>query len=246
MKAMIFAAGLGTRLRPLTDDRPKALVEVDGVPVLQRVIMNLMRFGFDDVVVNVHHFADKIERFLERNGNFGIKITVSDERKLLLDTGGGIAAASGLLDGDEPFLVHNVDILTDIDLGTLYCRHCESGADATLLTSDRTTSRYLLFDRENRMKGWTNVSTGEVLPHGLDMDGLVKRAFGGIHVISPSMLRPLCEYAPGQPFSIVPFYVSVCRDMLIKSYEPDSEYYWFDIGRHSTLAAAADRLRSLR
>ncbi len=243
MKAMVFAAGLGTRLRPLTDDRPKALVEVDGVPVLQRVIMNLIRFGFDDVVINVHHFADKIERFLERNDNFGIDITVSDERQLLLDTGGGIAAASESLAGDEPFLVHNVDILTDLDLGKLYRSHCESGADATLLTSDRATSRYLLFDRENRMKGWTNVSTGEVLPSGLDVEGLVKRAFGGIHVISPSMLKPLCAYAPQRPFSIVPFYVSVCRDMFIKSYEPDSDYFWFDIGRHSTLAAAVERLR---
>ncbi len=242
MKAMIFAAGLGTRLLPLTENRPKALVEVAGVPALQRVIMNLIRYGFDEVVINVHHFADKIEDFLKNNGYFGIDIKVSDERQLLLDTGGGIAAASSLLDGGEPFLVHNVDILTDLDLGRLYRCHCESGADATLLTSDRATSRYLLFDREKRMKGWTNVSTGEVLPHGLDMTGLGMRAFGGIHVISPSMLKPLCEYAPLRPFSIIPFYISVCRDMIIKSYEPDCGYYWFDIGKHSTLAAAADLL----
>ena len=146
MKAMIFAAGLGTRLRPLTDHMPKALVPVAGKPMLERVILRLKEAGFNEIMVNIHHFGEQIIDFLRAHDNFGTEIHISDERGMLLDTGGGIKKARPFLDGQEPFLVHNADILTDIDLAGLYRHHLESDAESTLLVSERKTSRYLLFD----------------------------------------------------------------------------------------------------
>ncbi|MGB1243748.1 MAG: sugar phosphate nucleotidyltransferase, partial [Chitinophagales bacterium] len=163
MKAMIFAAGLGTRLRPLTNDKPKALVEVNGKPLLEIVILQLKRYGFRDIVVNVHYFAKQIIRFLEAKNNFGIHIQISDESDLLLETGGGLQKAKHFLcSDDEPFLVHNVDILSDINLKALYQSHLEGSPLATLVVRNRKTSRYLLFDETNRLCGWKNVKTGEV------------------------------------------------------------------------------------
>ena len=142
MKAMIFAAGLGTRLRPLTDHMPKALVPVAGKPMLERVILRLKEAGFNEITVNIHHFGEQIIDFLRAHDNFGTEIHISDERGMLLDTGGGIKKARPFLDGQEPFLVHNADILTDIDLAGLYRHHLESDAESTLLVSERKTSRY--------------------------------------------------------------------------------------------------------
>ncbi|MGN1244989.1 MAG: NDP-sugar synthase, partial [Muribaculaceae bacterium] len=231
MKAMIFAAGLGTRLRPLTNDRPKALVEVAGKPMLRRVIDNLVSYGFDDIVVNVHHFGEKIIDYVAQNNAFGVNIHISDERGLLLDTGGGILKAREWLDGDEPFLVHNADILTDLNLCDFYDYHCRHQADASLLTKERVTARYLIFDASDRLSGWINKSTGQVLPEGLDYrPGAFKEmAFGGVHVISPRIFTALDEYARSiapdgdaeVKFSIVPFYVAMCRRLKIMSYAPD-------------------------
>ena len=251
MKAMIFAAGLGTRLRPLTNDRPKALVEVAGKPMLQRVIENMVRYGFTDITVNVHHFGEKIIDFLAANNNFGININISDERGLLLDTGGGILKARCRLDGNEPFLVHNADILTDLDLRAFYDYHCRHNADATLLTKQRVTQRYLLCDADSRLCGWINKSTGQVLPEGLEYrpDTFSEMAFGGVHVISPSIFPALEEYAAtvadsgslhvnaGVKFSIIPFYVAMCRRLKIMSYAPEG-YRWFDVGKPETLDLA--------
>ena len=156
MKAMVFAAGLGTRLRPLTDHQPKALVNVGGVPMLERVILRLKGAGFDDITVNVHHFGEQIIDFLQTKRYAGVTIHISDERDLLLDTGGGILKAKPFLEGNEPFLVHNADIMTDIDLGALYRHHLAHRAEATLVVSQRNTSRYLLFDAQQRLQGWTN------------------------------------------------------------------------------------------
>lgn len=186
---MIFAAGLGTRLRPLTDHTPKALVSVAGKPMLERVILRLKEAGFNDITVNIHHFGEQIIGFLRANNNFGVTIHISDERDMLLDTGGGIKKARPFLDGDEPFLVHNADILSDINLAEFYKHHRESDAEATLLVSRRQTSRYLLLDDANRLHGWINKSTGETKPEGFSFrEGRYKEmAFGGIHVISPSL-----------------------------------------------------------
>lgn len=241
MKAMIFAAGLGTRLRPLTNDRPKALVEVAGKTMLQRVIEHLAQHGFDDITINIHHFGDKIVKFLEQNHNFGLNIHISDERDYLLDTGGGLLYARKFLDGDEPFLIQNVDILTDIDLHTLYTRHTRQQALATLLVKPRKTQRYLLFDEKNTLKGWINKSTLETKPENFTYaEGLFQElAFGGIHVISPKVFDLLENYAQGErKFSIIPFYVEACSRHIIQGYQQQAPYRWFDIGKPETLASA--------
>ena len=246
MKAMIFAAGLGTRLRPLTNDRPKALVEVGGKTMLERVIIKLAKAGFDDITINIHHFGEKIIEFLEHNENFGLNIHISDERDLLLDTGGGILKAQPFLDGDEPFLVHNADILTDIDLRAMYHNHIESGAMATLLVKERQTSRYFVFDDDYRLQGWLNKSTGETRPSDfIYREGMHELAFGGIHVISPSIFEPLEEYSQGQAkFSITPFYVDECHTHLINGYLQDTPYTWLDVGKHETLKLAEEMVNS--
>jgi len=243
MKAMIFAAGLGTRLRPLTDSMPKALVNVGGIPMLQRVIMNLKNAGCFHIIVNVHHFPDMIIDFLASHKNFGIEITVSDERCKLLDTGGGIVKAASWLDGDEPFIVHNADILTDLDLRKIYDAHCDSLADATMLVSSRNTSRYLLFDNNMRMNGWINDSTGEVKPTETNAADFKKYAFNGIHVISPSALHELASFRKkGETFSIMDFYIGSCRRLNLSGFIPAAHYSWFDIGKPASLAAAEAHL----
>ena len=246
MKAMIFAAGLGTRLRPLTDHMPKALVPVAGVPMLQRVILRLKESGFNDLVINIHHFGEQILDFLKANQNFGVRIRVSDERGELLDTGGGIRKARPLLDGDEPFLVHNVDILSDIDLAAFYHLHLEHPCDATLLTNHRQTSRYLLVDAEGRLRGWVNKSTGEVLPAGATyVEGnYTELAFGCIHVLSPSIFRYMEDERWHGKFSIIPFYIDICHRADVRCHAIDSEG-WFDIGKPETLAKAEAYLTCL-
>ena len=183
---MIFAAGLGTRLKPLTDHMPKALVPVAGKPMLEHVIGKLKSAGFDEIVINVHHFAHQIIDFLKAKDNFGIQIWISDESEELLDTGGGIKKAAPYF--DEPFLVHNADILSNIDLKAMYNYHLTSSNDATLLVSPRKTVRYLLFDEGNRLQGWVNKDTLQTKPEGFVYHPEVQKeyAFGGIHVISPT------------------------------------------------------------
>ena len=236
---MIFAAGLGTRLRPLTDHTPKALIPVGGVPMLQRVILRLKEAGFDDITVNIHHLGQQIADFLHAHDNFGIAIHISDERGELLDTGGGIKKARPFLDGNEPFLAYNADILCNIDAALLYRHHLQSKAEATLLVSQRATSRYLLLDETNRLRGWVNKSTGEVRPQGVQYpaENLQEYAFGGIHVISPSLFQYMEGEAWQGKFSIIPFYLSVCHRCRIQGY-PVSGLRWLDIGKPETLAEA--------
>src|SRR5574344_1455894 len=167
MKAMIFAAALGPRLRPLTDTMPKALVPVAGKPMLEHVILKLKSSGFDDITINIHHLGSQILDFLKANDDFGVTIHISDETDKLLDTGGGIKKARRFLAADnEPFLVHNVDILSNVDLYDFYMHHLSSGSKATVLVSPRQTSRYLVFDKQRRLCGWLNKTTGETKPEG--------------------------------------------------------------------------------
>lgn len=239
MKAMIFAAGMGTRLRPLTDHTPKALIPVAGKPMLERVILRLKDAGFDDITINIHHFGEQIIRFLRAHNDFGVTVHISDERDMLLDTGGGIKKARPFLDGGEPFLVHNADILSDIDLAAVYKHHRESSAEATLLVSQRQTSRYLLLDDACNLHGWINKSTGETKPEGFACcEGQYREmAFGGIHVISPSLFRHMESGQWMGKFSIIPFYLSVCKTVRIQGY-PLQDCRWFDIGKPETLAQA--------
>ncbi|MBP5504530.1 MAG: NTP transferase domain-containing protein [Bacteroidales bacterium] len=219
MRAFILAAGLGTRLRPLTDDKPKALVKVAGMTMLERTLHTLSRAGVDSFVVNIHHYGDKIVDFLKKHNNFGYDITISDERDLLRDTGGALKHAAPLLKGDGKFLIHNVDIVSNLDIPWFVGRSLATDAEAALLVSDRKTSRYLLFNDDDMLVGWTNVATGEVKTRveGLQVDGCKKKAFSGIHMFSDSLLKLMKPYP--EKFSVIDFYLDVCQTHKIEAVE---------------------------
>lgn len=240
--AMIFAAGLGTRLRPLTDRMPKALVRIGDRPLLRIVLDRLVSFGYDHIVVNVHHFASMIEEYLASVSVPGVTVSISDETDLLRDTGGGILHAERFL-GDGRFLVHNVDIISDLDLGWLDA-NVRQDAIATLAVSDRKTSRYLLFDDDMRLVGWTNVSTGEVRsPYpGLDVRACRKFAFSGIHVLSHEVFSLFRREGFAEKFSIMDFYLKAAADCPIYGAVLDS-LELLDVGKPESLAKAAEYLR---
>ena len=236
MKAMIFAAGLGTRLKPITDTLPKALVPVGGEPLLAHVIRKLASAGYNHLVVNVHHFPDLIIAYLQQH-DFGVKIDISDERDYLLETGGGIAHARPFLEG-EPFLVHNVDILSNLDLAWFRAQH-RPDALATLLVSERETSRYLLFREDGRLVGWTNLATGEVrspYPH-LDPSACRRLAFSGIHYMGTDIFRAMSALEMPERFPIMDFYLKACDRYPIYAAIPAS-LRLLDVGKQDTLAAA--------
>lgn len=249
-KAMVFAAGKGTRLRPLTDHMPKALVEVGGEPMLKRVILKLKEVGINEMVVNVHHFAVQVKDYIASNNQFGINIHISDESDRLLDTGGGILKASSWFEADsEPFVVHNVDILTDFDLTFMINDHKSHRRDITLLCDNRKTSRYLLFDKNMRMHGWTNVNSGQVRPAQLDPKAYEHLAFGGVHIIQPSVLKDIRDYCKKRaeeshvqqsdyPFSITDFFIEYCKKINIGGFRPAVPYIWHDIGKPESLEQA--------
>ena len=222
MKAMIFAAGTGTRLKPITDEIPKALVPVGGLPMLEHIILKVKAAGFMHIVINIHHFGEQIIDFLSSRSNFGLTIDISDERGYLLDTGGGIKQASRFLDGDEAFLVHNADIFSDVDLRAMYQSHVSSNSLATLLVSRRPSARQLLFNKEEWLCGWRNRQTGEVksaLPK-FDPSQHIEYAFGGVHVISPDIFRLMEEWTG--KFSIINFYLSICSFHPIRFYTEET------------------------
>lgn len=241
---MIFAAGMGTRLRPLTDRMPKALVPVSGHPLLEIAAARLRRAGATELVVNVHHFADQITAYLAEH-DLGLPIRVSDESAELLDTGGGLRHALPLFSrsaGDEPILIHNVDILSNADLPALHAQHT-AGDGALLLVSERETSRYLLFDDAMRLVGWTNTATGEVRSPYTDLrpEGLRHYAFSGIHSFSPR-LYPFMESFPPR-FSIIDFYLSICDRIPIRAcLQPGLRL--LDVGKQDTLTRAEEFLRA--
>lgn len=237
MKAMIFAAGLGTRLKPLTDTIPKALVPVAGKPLLQHTIEKLKAAGFDEIIINLHHFPDQIINFVETNNRFGIRIEFSDEREKLLDTGGAIKKASWFFDDGQPFLIHNVDILSNIDLRELLARHRENGSAATLVCSERQTSRYLLFDESDHLKGWINEKTGAVKSPIPDFtpSGYQKLAFSGIHVLQPTLFQHMKDMP--DKFSIIDFYLEFSHRVAITSYAP-AGLQTIDAGKPEALPGA--------
>ena len=231
MKALVFAAGLGTRLRPITDHMPKALVPVAGVPMLERVIRKLSAQGCDSFVVNVHHFASQIEDFLAEKGNFGLPIAISEELEEPLETGGGIKHAAPLLHSPEGrFLVHNADILDTLDTAWFIGKD-SPGALATLLVRDAPADRCLLFDRDMRLTGWTNVKTGEVKsPYLPDYDPSAyhKYSFCGIHIVSEEVF-PLMAAWPDK-FSIIDFYLSMAAARPINGVVAPEDMRLVDIG----------------
>jgi NDP-sugar pyrophosphorylase family protein len=241
MKAMVLAAGLGTRLRPLTDDRPKALVDVGGRTMLELTLRRLQSFGICEVIVNAHHYADLLIDYLKANGNFGMQIEISRE-DVLLDTGGGIknAAEFFLRDGepDAPFLVHNVDVLSDIDLNAIRDFHEKSAALATLAVQERRTSRYLLFDELGLLCGRRAGLDGEpemVRPAAATH----ARAFCGIHVLSTRIFPLLTEKGA---FSIIPAYLRLAGQGERIAAFPADNYRWRDLGKPESVAQAAAEL----
>lgn len=277
---MIFAAGLGTRLKPLTDTMPKALVRVGGEPLIKRVILNLAAAGVERIVVNVHHFAGQIIDYLKDNDNFGLDIRISDETAGLLETGGGIKKAAPLFDPADPILIHNVDILSNVDLREFYqiasqsekgkvkseeseCgsekgkveneegrgkneeSNCCDAVDAVLLVSWRKTKRYLLFNDDMKLVGWTNIETGEVRSPYPELNPKECRmyAFAGIHALSPRLLKMMDEFP--DRFGIIDFYLKACATHNIKGYVKD-DLKLMDIGKLDTLAQAEEFLEELR
>jgi len=244
MKAMILAAGLGTRLRPLTNDRPKALVLVGGRTLLEITLARLREFGVREVIVNVHHFADMVVEYLRANSNFGMRIEVSREDELL-DTGGGLKKAGWFflensVGRDEPFVLHNVDVISTIDLGRMVGFHREHQALATLAVQDRETSRYLLFDGQMRLCGRRagRDGTSQVVRACEPMKAL---AFSGVHVISPRIFEKVKEDGA---FSIITSYLRLAAEgENVLGFRAD-EYYWRDLGRPENLVRAEENFRS--
>jgi NDP-sugar pyrophosphorylase family protein len=239
MKAMILAAGLGNRLKPLTDHTPKALAPVAGRPMLEHVILRLKAAGFAQIVINIHHLGRQIVDMLAANNDYGLKIDISDETDYLYDTGGGIKFAVPFLDGTEPFLVHNVDVFSNVDLKALYNAHtAAAGALATLVVSHRPSSRQLLFDGNNLLRGWRNRDTGAVKSFypGFDPSKHLEFAFGGIHVISPAIFRLMDEWTG--KFSIIDFYLSVAPKQPIHAYTGNDPIEIIDAGTPETLKYA--------
>jgi len=243
MKAMILAAGLGTRLRPLTDDRPKALVEINGRTLLEITLSRLRSFGVSEVIINVHHLADKVVDYLQKNDNFGMRIEISRE-EALLDTGGGLKKAawffkdSGSHSGEEaPFILHNVDVLTTIDLGRLLQFHAENHALATLAVQARKTSRYLLFDEKLHLCG-RRAGDGE--PELVPASQSKALAFSGIQIVSPRLLSLMNEDGA---FSIITTYLRLAaQGEKILAFRAD-EYYWRDLGKPENIAQAIEDLK---
>ena len=251
MKAMIFAAGLGTRLKPLTDTLPKALVPLAGKTLLQWQIERLKAAGITDIVVNVHHFPDMIINYLRENDNFGCRIAVSDERDMLLETGGGLRKAKSLLTGirfpesgypEDPILICNVDILSNIDIPTLL-RAYNPDEMGMVVVSSRDTQRYLLFDHDNRLRGWTNIATGEVRGPLSDnhypIANTRKLAFSGMQVLNPRIFEVMEKVVAekGEKFSLIDLYLSIAEKEILRAFIPEN-YRMMDVGKINQLSEA--------
>lgn len=235
MKALLFAAGLGTRLKPLTDKMPKALVELGGCSLLEHTLRKLKHAGVTDVVVNIHHFGEQIIDFLNTH-DLGLRTYISDEREMLLDTGGGLKKASVYFQNETaPILIHNVDILSNANLEKFY--NFAKEQRIALLVSKRDTTRYLLFDNEMCLVGWTNILTGEVRsPYtNLDVASCQKFAFSGIHTFSPDLIDQMDSFP--MTFSIMDFYLSICNKVKIKGYEEEN-LLLVDVGKYASLQSA--------
>ena len=277
MRAMIFAAGLGTRLKPLTDNMPKALVPLAGKTLLQWQIERLKAAGITDIVVNVHHFPDMIINYLRDNDNFGCRIAVSDERDMLLETGGGLRKAKSLLLGigsresgnnDEPILICNVDILSNIDIPTLLKAY-NPDEMGVVVVSPRDTQRYLLFDETNRLCGWTNIATGEIRPaslvsslnilpptgeadlqakptYQLQRSDLSPLAFSGMQVLNPRIFDVMDKVVAekGDKFSLIDLYLSIAEKEILRAFIPEN-YRMMDVGKIAQLSEAESFAASL-
>ena len=235
MKALIFAAGLGTRLLEHTKNKPKAMVNLAGKPLIRHAIEYLKSFGITDVTINVFHFADQIISYLNENHFFGIDIHISDECDQLLDTGGGLKKAGAFLKGNEPILIYNVDVVSNLDLNVLLKYHQEQKALATLVVRSRKTSRYLMFDQNLQLAGWKNFSNGETrISRPNSFINSKPLAFSGIQIIQPELLAMITEEGR---FPIMDLYLRLAKDQSIKAFIDDSDL-WLDLGKPEELIAA--------
>ena len=232
MKAMILAAGLGTRFKPWTDNHPKALAKVNGVSLLERNMRYLHSFGIREILVNVHHFADQIRDAIIANDGWGNNISISDETDEVLETGGGLKKAQAFFDQGS-FILMNVDILTDMDLGKMISVHEETKPLATLAVTNRKSSRYFLFDNNNRLSGWRNTKTGEE-KISISKPGLQEKAFSGIHLISPQIFPLMHQQGK---FSIVDVYLDLAAEKTILGFDHTGSRL-VDVGRTESVTAA--------
>jgi NDP-sugar pyrophosphorylase family protein len=233
MKAFILAAGLGTRLQQYTSERPKALVELGGITLLERAIRKVCELEVSEIIINVHHFGEKIVDFLREKQNFGLRISISDESACLLDTGGAILNAQKLLGDNEPFLVYNVDVLSSLNLADLLDYHHNMNGIATLAVRSRETDRYLVFNPEMRLSGWRNIKTGEEKLSGEEID-LKNFAFSGIQIIEPRIFPLVTETGR---FSVIQMYLRLAREHEIFGYQDKSDL-WMDLGKPDQLTEA--------
>jgi len=241
LKALLFAAGLGTRLKEQTQNKPKALVDLAGRPLLQHAIEHLKLFGIEDLTINVFHFAEQVIDFIEKNNSFGINIHVSDERDQLLDTGGGLKKAAVFLKGTEPILIYNVDVISNLDLNLLRKFHQDQKALATLVVRSRETSRYLMFDPNLQLTGWKNFSNGETrISRKESFSDSQPYAFSGIHIIQPELLDLITEE---RKFPIIDLYLRLAKTHSIKAFIDQSEI-WMDLGKPEQLIAAEEHFRN--
>ena len=226
---MIFAAGMGRRLGKITETIPKALVDINGKTVLHRAIEKCSSFGFNDIIINVHHFADQVEEEVKKLNIAGFRISVSDERDMLLENGGGLYKARDFFD-NEPFLLYNVDIVSDLDLTVLYRLHLEKKGLATLAVRHRPGKRFLLVDNKGQMKGWRNIITGEQIPSDLHTKGLSEIAFSSMHIVEPDIFN----YMTDGIYSMITLYLSLLPEHKIYTLKHD-EGYWVDVGTPESL-----------
>jgi len=231
---MIFAAGTGTRLKPLTDNIPKALIEVHNTPLLEHVINHLINAGVTDIIINVHYLAEQIIDFLKIKNNFGINICISDESDLLLDTGGGLLKASHFFNKTEDFIIYNVDILSDINLNDMLTYHINNKSLATLAVRNRETNRYFLFNTNLQLCGWKNIQTGYLIKTVEKDKDLIPLAFSGIHIVNAKIFDLIKETGM---FSMTSAYLRLAKKNKITGYRHDSSQ-WFDIGKIETLKEA--------
>ncbi len=237
LNAMLFAAGLGTRLKPLTNNKPKALVKLNGKTFLEHAIIKLKTVGVTRIVINVHHFADLVENFIREN-DFGVDVKISDEREQLLDTGGGLKKAASLFIPNAPILVYNVDIFSNINLQQLLNEHNSNNALITMAVRNRDCNRCLYFNNEKQLTGWCNNQTGEIKQARADMAQSKPIAFTGIHVISPNLFSKIIETGA---FSIIDLYLRLAKTEKIIAFADNSEI-WFDLGTPQQLQIAENTL----
>ena len=226
---MIFAAGLGKRLGNITEKIPKALVDINGKTALQMAAEKCTQFGFDDIIINVHHFADMVEKEVKRLNKTGLRISVSNEREMLLENGGGLYKARDFFD-NTPFLLYNVDIISDLDLSSLYKLHIEKRGLATLAVRHRPGKRFLLVDKSGQLQGWRNISTGEEILSGKSSETLSEIAFSSMHIVEPEIF----DYMHEGIYSMIDLYLILAKEHPIYTLKHD-EGYWIDVGTPESL-----------